>query len=80
MKYKSNIFDIFNGLTSISQNNNFKNDIKKAKLSGKNTVLIKCDSNYSVLNFGKKAAKDLISLGYNTTMKNKKEIFRLINL
>lgn len=79
LKYKSNIFDVFNGLTAISQYKNFANDVKRFKNKGKKVFILKYKDDSSVLNFTKKSIKKLINSGYKETIKNKKNIFKLVS-
>lgn len=75
---KWNIIDMFSILTAVPQYNDFLNNLKKLKKNKRKILVLSCDTNHLFLDFRKNKIKKVINLGYEETMKNKKNILKLI--
>ncbi len=75
---KWNIFDMFSILTAVPQYNGFIKDLEFFKKNKRDVLVLFCDTDHSFLDFRKSRIKKLIDLGYQETIKNKKNIFKLI--
>lgn len=75
----NNPINLFDSLVGIPERYNFIRDLKEAKKRGIKYFSINYDRNIHTFDFRRKSIESVIKCGYEYTIKNKKNILRLIN-